>query len=501
MNRYQKLKLNTSASLINRVILIVSGLILPRYILTYFGSNTNGLVSSINQFLSIITFLDLGVGAVVQSALYKPLANGDREKINATLTSAKNYFRKIAYILVIYVVLLMFLYPTIINQNVDYISTIFLIFAISIGLFAQYYFGIINELLLDADQRSYIQFNVESIVVIVNLIASIFLIKQGYSIQKVKLVSSIFLVMRPIYLTYYVGKHYDIDTNVNYEEEPLKQKWNGMAQHIAYTVQNSTDVIILTLFSTLKDVSIYSVYNLVVMGIRLVIASATTNLKSYFGNVLAIETPKMVEKLFSFMEWLVHNLVIFLYGITTVLIVPFVILYTNGVDDVNYNQPLFGFLLVIANLSFSLRTPYQSLIFAAGHFKQTQLSSIIEVIINLVFSSFFVFEYGLIGVAIGTIFAMFYRTVYLAFYLRKNIIYRPLSHFIKHLLVDAINLALIVFLGNMTINYFAVESIMDWVMIALMITAISGIILLISNLIFYRNNVYRLLGRLRKNNL
>lgn len=501
MNRNQKLKLNTSASLINRIILIISGLILPRFILSYYGSNTNGLVSSINQFLSVITFLDLGVGTVVQSALYKPLATGDTERINITLTSAKNYFRKIAYVLVVYVVLLMLLYPTLINQNVDYITTTFLIFAVSINLFAQYFFGIISEILLDADQRSYIQLNVESIVVIINLIISIILITHGFSIQTVKLVSSIFLVIRPIYLTYYVSKHYDIKKNVPYEEEPLKQKWNGMAQHIAYTVQNSVDIIILTLFSTLKDVSIYSVYNLVVMGIRLLIASATNNFKAYFGNILATETPKTAEKLFAFMEWLVHNLVTLLYGITIVLIVPFVILYTSGVNDVNYRQPLFGFLNVVADLMYSLRSPYQSLIFAAGHFKQTQLSSIIEVLINLVFSSIFVFKFGLIGVAIGTIFSMSYRTIYLAFYLRKNIIYRPISHFIKHLLVDAINLTLIVFLGNMLMNYFAVESIMDWIMIALMITAISGIILLISNLIFYRNNVYSLLGRLRKNNL
>ena len=70
--RKKKLIYNTISSLIFQVTTIVCGFILPRLILNAFGSNVNGLVNSITQFLGIISFLELGVGAVVQSALYKP---------------------------------------------------------------------------------------------------------------------------------------------------------------------------------------------------------------------------------------------------------------------------------------------------------------------------------------------------------------------------------------------------------------------------------------------
>lgn len=43
----------------------------------YFGSELNGLVTSITQFLGFITLLEAGVGNVVQSSLYRPLAQKD----------------------------------------------------------------------------------------------------------------------------------------------------------------------------------------------------------------------------------------------------------------------------------------------------------------------------------------------------------------------------------------------------------------------------------------
>ena len=46
----------------------------------------------------------------------------------------------------------------------------------------------------------------------------------------------------------YVNNKYNIDYNIVYEEEPIKQKWNGIAQHIAYYVTNNTDTIVLSFF-------------------------------------------------------------------------------------------------------------------------------------------------------------------------------------------------------------------------------------------------------------
>jgi len=125
MNNIKKLQLNSITSLINQLVVIISGLILPRYILLNFGSDTNGLTSSIMQFLSVIAFLELGVGAVVQSALYGPLARGDKSKINEILATARKFFRSIAKILATYVIVLIFIFPFLVDSPYDFFGTLF----------------------------------------------------------------------------------------------------------------------------------------------------------------------------------------------------------------------------------------------------------------------------------------------------------------------------------------------------------------------------------------
>lgn len=489
MDRTRKLKLNSMTSLLNRIVRIISGLILPRLILLYFGSTTNGLVASIRQFLSIITFLDLGVGSVVQSALYRPLAQKDNEQISAVLFAARNYFKKIAYILVVYIGLLIVFYPFFIDSIFDFLPTVFLILSLSISLFGQYYFGIVNELLLNANQQSYIQYASEILVVILNVIVSAILITQGASIQVVQLGAGIVFLLRPIFLSWYVNRNFTIDYDIELKEDPLPQKWNGMGQHIAYTIQKSTDVVTLTLFSTLENISIYSIYSLVVEAISMLVSSLTTGMGSFFGSLLANDETELLDKYFNRIEWIVHTGVIFLYGMAAVLINSFVMVYTTGIEDINYDAPLFALILVLSKAAYSIRTPYQVMIFSAGHFKETQASSFIEAGINIVVSVIMVNRFGLVGVALGTLASMLYRLIFLVFYLSKNILHRPISSFVKHAIVDVTFFVMILGMGTLMTNLYPIQSLIDWVIVAVVLGIISLIALFIINYIAYRNEM------------
>ena len=115
--RGKRLAINTVSSLAFQICTIICGFIVPRLILKSFGSEVNGLVNSITQFLGIISFLELGVGAVIQSALYKPLADKDTDQISKVIVSGQRFFTKLAIILLVYVAFLMGIYPFIANQN------------------------------------------------------------------------------------------------------------------------------------------------------------------------------------------------------------------------------------------------------------------------------------------------------------------------------------------------------------------------------------------------
>lgn len=184
------------------------------------------------------------------------------------IASANKFFTRLGEILLIYVIALVIIYPQFAGKDFGFAYTATLIIAISISSFAQYFFGIVNRLLLTADQRGYIQYNAQTIAVVGNTIACFVLIYLKCSIQIVKLTTSLIYLLQPFGVYLYVRNHYKIDRNIKYTKEPIAQKWNGIAQHVAAVILDGTDTIVLTLFATLSDVSIYSVYYLVVKGVK-----------------------------------------------------------------------------------------------------------------------------------------------------------------------------------------------------------------------------------------
>lgn len=482
-NRRARLKLNTITSLSHQMIVIIAGFILPRLFLQYYGSEVNGLVSSITQFLGFIALMELGVGAVIQSTLYKPLASHDKIKISRIVKSARKFFNKVAMIFIIYLVVLIIVYPSF-NDKFGWLYTASLIVILAISLIAQYFFGITYRLLLSADQRAYIPKLVATITIILNAILSVILIVNGSSIHIVKLISAIVLLLQPLVFNIYVKRNYDIDKDVKIGEEPLKQKWNGIAQHIASFVLNNTDIIVLTILSDLINVSIYTVYNLVVTGIKKLIISSIAGLQALFGNMLANKEYNSLRKRFSQIEWFIHTIVTLLFSCTIVLIVPFVNVYTKGITDANYDQPLFGILITLATAAYCLRLPYNIMVLAAGHYKQTQTSAIIEMSINILLSVLLVSKFGLIGVAIGTMVAMAYRTMYLAYYLAHNIINHKFSYFVKHIIVDSLSM-IIIALATFNISLKSL-SYLSWFILAIKVFIITSVIITIINIIFYR---------------
>lgn len=487
---------NTAASLIAQITTLVCGFILPRLFLQHYGSEVNGLVNSISQFLSVIAFLELGVGAVVQSSLYKPLAEKDNQQISKVMVSANKFFQRLARILLVYVISLMIIYPYIANQNFGFIYTATLIAAISISSFAQYYFGIVNSLLLNADQRGYIQYNAQTVTIILNTIVCAIMISMNGTIQVVKLVTSIIYLARPIILQIYVNNHYKINWKIKYTQEPIKQKWNGVAQHVASVVLDGTDTIVLTVFSTLSNVSIYSVYFLVVKGVKTLFLSVTNGIQALIGELWAKQELDQLKSFFGWIEWLIHTGTTYVFSCTAALIVPFIQVYTLGIRDANYIQPTFAILLTLANAMHCLRLPYNIMVLAAGHYKQTQRNYIVAAILNIVVSVLTVKIWGLIGVAIGTLVAMAYQTIWLAIYDSRHFIYWPLKKVIRQFLVDIISSFLIISFGShivlKDITYF------NWFFMAIKVAIVALFVAFCLNSLFYRSKMHRLMLKFRK---
>ncbi len=488
--RKKRLIFNTISSLGFQLCTIICGFILPRLILSEYGSDVNGLVNSITQFLAIIGFLELGVGAVVQSALYKPLSANNTDDISKIIASANKFFRRIGYILFFYTIGLVFIYPQIANHHFGWLYITTLILAMSISSFAQYFFGIVDRLLLNSDQRGYIQYIVQILALVTNTVACVILIKLGSSIQLVKLVTSIIFLFVPIYIRIYVNNHYEINRKSIYSDEPIQQKWNGIAQHISAVVLDNTDVIVLTVFSTLQNVSIYSVYLLVVNGVKRLFLSLFNGFQALIGELWARQELDKLRYLFAHVEWIIHTSVTFVFTCVGLLIVQFVQVYTLGINDANYIQPLFAVLITAANAGHCLRLPYNIMILAAGHYKQTQANYIIATVLNVVISIITVFCWGLIGVAIGTLVAMMYQTIWMAIYNSKNLLNWPFRNFVKQFIVDIITVITCYCATRFLV--FSNVSYIGWIILAMKTVLIVGAISFLINIIFYKERIVRI---------
>ena len=71
MTRTKKFMYNTIATAAYQMIVMLVGFITPRILLQYYGSEINGLVSSINQFITYFSLVEAGIAGAAVYSLYK----------------------------------------------------------------------------------------------------------------------------------------------------------------------------------------------------------------------------------------------------------------------------------------------------------------------------------------------------------------------------------------------------------------------------------------------
>lgn len=481
---------NIFSSIFLQLVTVVCGFIIPLITLSIFGSETNGLINSLGQFLSYISLIEGGIGGVVMAALYKPLVEKDEKKLSSVVKTAKIFYQRIALILTIYTLGLAVLYPIFVKSSfsVSYVFSMALILAVN--LFMQYNFSLSQQQLLKADKKLYIVAFTQSFVLILNTILFIIISKLLPNIHVLKAVTAIIYFIQPFSFNHFVRKYYNIDENAEPDKSLLKSRWDGFAINIAAFIHNCTDVTILTIFTNLKVVSVYSVYALVSNGLKRVLQSISSAISPNIGHLYAKGDKEELDKKFNMVEYATFVLTFFLFTVGGLLITPFVLLYTHNISDANYNQALFGVLMILAEFIYCLREPYVNLAYSANRFKDIKKHAYFEAFLNIVISIVLVNIIGLTGVAIGTLVAMTYRTIYHVIYLKKHILHRNISIFIKKFIVFSVATALSVLICTL---FFPIQAgILSFVVNAILYASITAFFYLVASAIFYRKELREL---------
>ena len=96
MNKVKTLKLNILTSVLPWAILAFVGFIKIKLFINIYGSELNGFIQLIAQIYSYISLVELGFGAAITYKLYKPLAEGNKEKIASLFNGARKTYKKVA---------------------------------------------------------------------------------------------------------------------------------------------------------------------------------------------------------------------------------------------------------------------------------------------------------------------------------------------------------------------------------------------------------------------
>lgn len=283
-------------------------------------------------------------------------------------------------------------------------------------------------------------------------------------------------------------KNYKIDWKVEPDNSLIKSRWNGFAINLAAFIHTSTDVTVLTFLANLKTVSIYSVYSLVSSGVKQLINACLSGIAHTVGQAYAKKNWKELNQKLDIYEYIVFVLVFFLFTVTALLITPFVQLYTRGIVDTDYNQPLFGFLLVVSEALYLVKLPHLNLAYSANKFKEITVPAYIEAIFNIVISVSLVKKFGLIGVTVGTIVGMTYRMVFHVYYTSKIVPGRVQSIFYKKLFVFTVGAGIgfaicgeLIPIRNVTV--------LNWILHAIIYCVIIGCIILVVSIKYFKKEL------------
>lgn len=496
--------INTVSGLAYEAVAVICGLILPKLIIDGFGGPTNGVTQAIVQFLSCIALMKAGVGGVTRAALYKALAKNDIEKISAIVKATSNFMKKIAIIFLGLMVLFAIGFGIYMkdfvdeNNQLDFWYTASLVVIISIGTFGEYFFGFTYEMLLNADQRQCVFSIIRMFTTILNTVVAVILINSGNGIHWVKLGSALVFLINPIAINLYAKHKYKLLKNVEPDKSALKQRWDALGHEVANFVNTNTDIMVLTVcLGDMAIVSVYTTYNMIILGMRKLINTFINGFGAAFGNMYARKEFELMEKNFRIYELIVFSLVSVFYSVMTVMFVSFAMLYAEhdaAKQTFLYNQPVFAMVITLAGAFSCIRIPYQNIVTVAGHFKQTRNGAFLEAILNIVISVACVFIFGLVGVAIGTLCANLFRTIQYVLYMSKNVLKRKITPFIGHTIVFLGILVLTNIISRFCFNV-KVDNVTSWILAAVGTTVVACVLTLAGDIIFYNDDFKRLISK------
>ena len=407
MKNSQKIKYNLIVGMGSQLVTILLGIVIPRLTLVNYGSEVNGLLNSITQIYSYLGLLEAGIGTATVQALYRTVGSGDRTRTNAILAATNRYYNRTGVLYTLAVLAFSLIYPFVVPSDIPPVTVVLVILLNGAGSVIGFFVQRKYLLLLQAEGKNYIESTLSMILNVLRNVSKIVLMALGMDVILVQAVAMLLSFVQMVYISRYIRKHYAwIDLTVEPDYGSISQSKNVLVHQLSSLI-----------------FSVYSLYTLLFSMISNVLSTFSGSIVFSLGQTYH-EDRKRFLRMYDVYELLYMVVVFALYAVANYFILPFVALYTAGVTDVNYLDPLLPVLMISTYLLSCARIPSAQAITIAGHFQKTQNRSLMESAINIVVSLLAVQRWGIYGVLFGTIAALLYRANDMILYTSREILGR-----------------------------------------------------------------------------
>ena len=366
----------------------------------------NGLFSNI---LSMLSLSEMGVGAAIVFALYKPIAENDTEKIKSLMALYKKLYTFIGiFVLLIGAALIPFLHLLIKDMpDIPYIQLYYFMFVLDSGM--SYFYSYKRSLII-CNQDNYISTTTTMMASVGTRIVQLFILLLTHNYFLYLLVQICFTRLENVVISKIADKQYPYIKDHEYQKLSREEKHairNNvlamMAHKIGGVVVNATDNLIISKVLGLSVLGIYSNYVLLTQTIDGLMYKIFSSVTASIGNLIAEKSKEEIEDTFNRMLFLNYWIINFCTICLLCLIQPFIRLWIGQ----DYQLSIFTVVIIVTVFYFSgMRKTVLEFRDAAGLFWADRYKALIEAAVNLIASIPLTYILGVAGVKIGTLISM-----------------------------------------------------------------------------------------------
>ena len=482
--------------MIYQLLTLVLGITIPRLVLVNLGSEANGLLSSVNQALVYLSLLEGGVGLTITQALYRPVAEQKHSDINGIMSAANAFYQHVGMLYFFGMFFVAAAYSVVINTTYNRFIVFTVVILSGFPQVINFFFQGKYRTLISVSGKGYVLTNMTSVTYIGTSLCKIFLLLHGFDVVAIQAMYFVVSLLQMGFIVWYVHHEFPwLNIRVTPAKDKIGQRKSVFIHQIAGYIFNSTDMLILSIFCGLKVTSVYAMYNMFFTMISGFITNLTGSVSFAMGQKYNTNLPSY-RNYNNCYETLCIMLSFTLLTVLAVFMLPFLKLYTAGVTDISYHDPVVLYFFLAISLAKFGRTAHQKTIEYAGKFMETQPHALAEMIVNLLVSIIGVIKFGIYGVLAGTIAAITVRTIPMVYYsCRKLLDVSGLRMYRKMLVNIVILCAFLYVCSKITIpsqNYFVMAA------FAVPVTIVSVLIYGAAVFVYDRDTV-RFVGAYLKN--